>query len=150
MRPDDGEAHICAYPARVEWTPDEIKTRRRDRGYSQVSLAEALGVSESAVQKWEKGGPSGRAPSAANQRDLDRLLGDQTAAPVDMSNEELFGEVARLHAEVLRRLASVKPTREPDAEQDKPDLSQQIPGTYRARAKDAPSASATEVPRNLG
>ena len=36
-------------------TPDELRTRRKTLGLSQQSLAEALGVTQHTVSRWEEG-----------------------------------------------------------------------------------------------
>ena len=36
-------------------SPDDIRTFRKTAGYSQASLAEAMGISKRAIESWEGG-----------------------------------------------------------------------------------------------
>jgi transcriptional regulator with XRE-family HTH domain len=87
---------------RVEWTPDEIRQRRNERGLSQEDLAEALQVSRRAITNWETGAAEPRGKSI---RGLDRVLGDATAPEVslrDASLMQLLAEIATRFAEAER------------------------------------------------
>lgn len=85
----------CAYPVRVDWTPEEIRRRRLAKGYrSQRALATELGVSLKAVTNWETGVGE---PSAANIRRLDELLGTTVTTAVPLSeatDSQLLAEIA--------------------------------------------------------
>lgn len=52
--------------------PENLSQLRREAGYTQESLAEAMGVSRQAVSKWESGQAM---PEAATLVDLADLLG---------------------------------------------------------------------------
>lgn len=103
MRTPSRSEHICAYSVRVDWTPDEIRQRRNERGLSQEDLAEALQVSRRAITNWETGAAEPRGKSI---RGLDRVLGDATTAPEvslrDASLMQLLAEIATRFAEAER------------------------------------------------
>ena len=44
-----------AYLILKSMTPDDLRTWREKHGYTQVQLAQALGVHEMTVSKWERG-----------------------------------------------------------------------------------------------
>lgn len=103
MHASSRSAHFCAYSVRVDWTPDEIRRRRNERGLSQEELADALQVSRKAVTNWENGAAE---PRGKNARALDRVLGDSPTAPEvslrDASLMDLLAEIARRFAEAER------------------------------------------------
>lgn len=103
MRPTSRNEHYCAYSVRVDWTPDEIRRRRNERGLSQEELAETLQVSRRAVTNWETGAAEPRGKSI---RGLDRVLGDTSTAPeVSLRGAtlmDLLAEIARRFAEAER------------------------------------------------
>lgn len=99
--------HICAYPARVEWTPEEIVRRRIAHGYnSQESLARALGLSRRAVTNWETGKAI---PRGSSLRELERVLGgdpnssDEDRALRRVSDGHLWAELQRRYYNALER-----------------------------------------------
>ena len=98
--PPTGDPHICAYSARVEWTSEKIRRRRREHGLSQEQLADLLGVSRSAVQQWET---DKRTPGGASRRDLQRVLGDN---PTHRDATLAEATDLQLLAELTRRLAA--------------------------------------------
>lgn len=90
-----GREHICAYSVAVEWTPQEIKTRRIARGLDQAQLAEALGISRRALTNWENGHAE---PRGENRRRLDTVLGDAQQPDVSLqgaSDAQFIAEMAR-------------------------------------------------------
>lgn len=90
--------HICAYPVAVEWTPQEIKSRRIARGWDQNQLAAELGVSRRAITNWETGNAE---PRGENRRRLDTILGDTPQPEVSLQG----ASDAQFIAEMARRLA---------------------------------------------
>lgn len=94
--------HFCAYPLRVDWTPDEIRRRRDAKGLSQEELGQRLGehldkpVSRRAITNWETGVAM---PHGRNLRALDLVLGDQPTGddpPLSLADDlELLAEIAR-------------------------------------------------------
>jgi transcriptional regulator with XRE-family HTH domain len=126
MLPRDPSEHICAYPARVEWTPAEIRRRRQTKGLSQAGLAQRLNLSRRAITNWETGGAE---PRGSNLRALERELGDAPTPAIaltDASDIELLGELAR-------RLSTAQRAQSP-ATADGP------PERYKWAAADAPTA----------
>jgi transcriptional regulator with XRE-family HTH domain len=106
MLPGVGSEHICAYPARVEWTRAEIRRRRELKGLSQAELARRLNLSRRAITNWETGSSE---PRGANLRALERELGDAPTPAIalaDASDIELLGELARRLATAQRTHAS--------------------------------------------
>jgi transcriptional regulator with XRE-family HTH domain len=82
----------------VEWTPQEIKSRRIARGWDQNQLAAELGVSRRAITNWETGNAE---PRGENRRRLDTILGDTPQPEVSLQG----ASDAQFIAEMARRLA---------------------------------------------
>ena len=105
MPPTQADAHICAYSARVDWTPEEIRRRRDAKGYSQEELGQRLGehlgkpVSRRAITNWEAGSAT---PHGRNLRALDLVLGDEPDAKDPPISQASFMD---LIAEITRRYA---------------------------------------------
>jgi transcriptional regulator with XRE-family HTH domain len=98
MHPLGRSEHFCAYPVRVEWTPEEIRRRRDARGLSQQDLADALQVSRRAITNWETGAAE---PRGKSLRGLDRVLGDTTTPETSLRDAtvlELLAELAGRYA----------------------------------------------------
>ena len=93
-----GHAHICAYSVAVEWTPQEIKSRRAAKGWDQNQLAAELGVSRRAITNWETGQAE---PRGENRRRLDAILGDTPQPDISLQG----ATDAQFIAEMARRLA---------------------------------------------
>lgn len=101
--PSAGDTQFYAYDPRVEWTADDIRQARDDRGWSQLELAEELSkhvkTSVRSITDWETGKarPSGRRRAA-----LDRVLGGVSTGfnPRAILAELTDDEVAELLAHV--------------------------------------------------
>lgn len=129
--------HICAYPARVQWTPEEIVRRRIAHGYnSQESLARALGLSRRAVTNWETGKVT---PRGSSLRELERVLGGE---PNDNDEDRALRRVSdgRLWAEMQRRYYNALELADQTADQpidehpdDDPDVPTRTGGGRYAR-----------------
>lgn len=55
----------------IEWTPTLIRSGRQKRGMTMQALADAVGVSQNAVSKWEAGLAK---PTYAHARRLEQVL----------------------------------------------------------------------------
>ena len=103
-----------------------IKKARKAKGYTQMTLADALGVSFQAVSNWERGQTC---PDIANLSELSRVL--------DLSVDELLGN--RRAAEITREIAEDKtPELQPE------ELQQVAPLLTGEQADKAASVSASD------
>lgn len=108
-----------------------VRVLRRARGMTQSDLADAIGVSRSAVAQWESGRAGQATPHLRRVADVlgvsvDHLLGpDASAAPIAMTGDErallsLYRTVASSDRQLLlllaRRLAARD--RAPEGESD--------------------------------
>ena len=93
-----------------------IMKARKAKGYTQMTLADALGVSFQAVSNWERGQTC---PDIANLSELSRVL--------DLSIDELLGN--RRAAEITREIAEDKtPELQPEELQQVQAEHQELPG----------------------
>lgn len=103
-----------------------IMKARKAKGYTQMTLADALGVSFQAVSNWERGQTC---PDIANLSELSRVL--------DLSIDELLGN--RRAAEITREIAEDKtPELQPE------ELQQVAPLLTGEQADKAASVSASD------
>lgn len=128
--------HICAYPRRVQWTPQEIRTRRAAKGLDQSQLGELLAqelgedkpISRRAITNWENGHavPRGKYLNA-----LDKILGDDTASETTTLSNASF---MQLLAELAKRYSAIASASGHPHEPD-PSI-----GNWAWRKADSPSA----------
>jgi transcriptional regulator with XRE-family HTH domain len=135
MHPPGRNEHFCAYPVRVEWTPEEIRRRRDARGLSQQDLADALQVSRRAITNWETGAAE---PRGKSLRGLDRVLGDTTTPETSLRD----ATVLELLAELAGRYAAL------EAATHRGDQPAGEPRRYTWYKDDAPTARRTTDPDN--
>jgi len=113
------DAHICAYAAHVDWTPEEIRRRRDAHGLSQDELGRRIAahlgldkpVSRRAIVNWENGTA---VPHGRNLRALDHVLGAQTSSddpPLSQASYmDLLAELARRYARATDSSAQPRPS----------------------------------------